>query len=68
MAPKGIKFALFMPKGAILKIKCKKQSYLIFVVNVKFSLLGVLFPRNFRTTVTLDGAKLRPYLETMVSN
>ena len=24
-------------KGAILKIKCKKQSHLIFVVNMKFS-------------------------------
>ena len=27
----------FMPKGAILNMKCKKQSYLIFVVNMKFS-------------------------------
>ena len=45
MVPVGIKFAIFcifsfanfILKGAILKIKCNKMSYLIFVVNMKFS-------------------------------
>ena len=50
MASEGIKFAFFLhewlatsvkcanflPKGAIFKIKCKKQSGLLFVVNMKF--------------------------------
>ena len=33
-----------LPKGAILKIECKKPSYLIYVINMKFYNLGGLFP------------------------
>ena len=61
MVPEGINFANLMPEGA--NFKDYKQSYLIYVVNKKFSSPP---PRNFWTKP--DRPKLRPYLESAVSN
>ena len=53
-----------MPKGAIFKVKCKKQSYLM--ITRSFLNLGVFFPHYFRTTS--DRAKLWPHLESAALN
>ena len=40
MVSEGIKVAVFCMRGFLLE--CKKKAYLIFVVKMKFSYLGVL--------------------------